>query len=95
MRINDDRVGLFNAIEERGDARIESAEKSISAIDVQPDFAPARDSRHLRDRIDGPGVRRTRVGDDGDRNEIRGRVAIERGLERGEIDPQLRVDWNL
>ena len=47
MGINDDRVGLFNAIEERGDARIESAEKSISAIDVQPDFAPARDSRLL------------------------------------------------
>ena len=50
---------------------------------------------HLRDRIDGPGVRRTRVGDDGDRNEIRGRVALERGLGRREIDPQLRVDWNL
>ena len=47
MGINDDRVGLFNAIEERGDARIESAEKSISAIDLRPDFAPARDSRLL------------------------------------------------
>ena len=69
--------------------------KSIRAIDMQPDLAPACDGDHLSDRIDSAGVGRARVGDKRDRNEFRGRVAIKRRFERSQIDPHLRVDWNL
>ena len=61
-----DRVGSIEAGEEVGRRGRRRRGQPVGAVDVEPDALLGAHVREPVDRVDGPGQRRTRGGDDGD-----------------------------
>ena len=58
VRVDDERVGALDAIEERPDARCEQRGAPVGGVDVEPETPVGTRVGHPRQVVDDPGVRR-------------------------------------
>ena len=89
MRVDDERVGPLDAVQQRARARRQQGRAAVGAVHVQPQAAGGADLGDAGEIVEGAGVGRSRRRHDGDHL---GRVeAGERMLERRSVQAPVRV----
>ena len=94
VRIDDDRIGAFDTLPIVTAFRQQHRRAAHGAIDVQPDPFSPRNRCERRDRIHRGGGGRAGGRDDGAGPEPRRTVAGNSRLERIDLHPELRIDWD-
>ena len=82
VRVDDDRVGAFPAVERCSTLRDQRHGPGIGRIDVEPQPVPLRDVGDRRDGVDRGRRGRPDRGDDGDRQPAGLSIGLDRGVER-------------
>lgn len=92
VRVDDETVGAFDAVEAVPDRRGEQRGETVGTVDVQPEVALLADVGDRCQFVDDPGVGGASGGDDGEhRDTLR---FVERGVERGAGETAGVIDGN-
>ena len=91
MRVEHEAVGAFDAGQQRLALRGEARGRAVGAVDVQPHVVALRELGQFGQRVDRARARRAGRRDDRERVEARGAIAVDRGLDRGGIEPVARI----
>ena len=94
MRVERDRVGLGEAVEERALVRGARGERAVSAVNVEPEIVLARGARHFPERVNRARRDRARARHDAEGPEAPRLVRLDPLAERAHVQAEPLVCWD-